>query len=143
MDRVKGSMANFAPAGSKDNRYCPTASDVSVTPSASHSNRPTKVSTHHQKALVQCTSSSFTSTNLFVIRGSLDTSRGLSTYSVILCNPSGLADLNFSPCRVVHTVGDDAALFAQDRLPYRDREPRGPFAQARYFHRFQLCKYWV
>jgi hypothetical protein len=33
--------------------------------------------------------------------------------------------------------------FAQDRLPYRDREPRGPFAQARYFHMFQLCKYWV
>ena len=33
--------------------------------------------------------------------------------------------------------------FAQDRLPYRDREPRRPFAQARYFHMFQLCKYWV
>ena len=46
-------------------------------------------------------------------------------------------------CRVVHTVDDDAALFAQDRLPYRDEEPRGPFARARYFHMFQLCKYWV
>ena len=45
-------------------------------------------------------SSSFTSTNLFVIRGSLDTSRGLSTFLVILCTPSGLADLNFS-------LGDD------------------------------------
>ena len=41
-------------------------------------------------------SSSFTSTNLFVIRGSLDTSRGLSTFLVILCTPSGLADVNFS-----------------------------------------------
>ena len=42
-------------------------------------------------------SSSFTSTNLFVIRGSLDTSRGLSTFLVILCTPSGLADVNRPP----------------------------------------------